>query len=81
MPAVVRLREVGDVVAHCRGAVVDLWRAARGLLHVNVLAEEVKPGAGAVLVGGSTEAVADGLQTLFGEFAGDVKDVKELYAL
>lgn len=81
MPAVVRLREVGDVVAHCRRAVVDLGRAAGDLLHVDVLAEEVEPGAGAVVVGGSAEAVADGLQALFGEFAGDIKDVKELYAL
>jgi hypothetical protein len=61
MPAVVCLREIRDVVAHCRRAVVDLWRATGGLLHVDVLAEEVEPGAGAVGVGGSAEAVADGL--------------------
>jgi hypothetical protein len=51
------------------------------LLYVDVLAEEVKPGAGAVGVCGSAEAVTDGLQTLFGEVAGDVEDVEELYAL
>jgi hypothetical protein len=81
MPAVVCLGEGRDVVAHCRRAVVDLWRATRGLLHVNILAEEVKPGARAIVVGGSAEAVADGLETLFGEVAGDVENVEEFYAL
>lgn len=48
------------------------------LLDVDVLAEEVKPRAGAMSVSGAPEAVTNRLETFFGEVAGDVEDVEEL---
>jgi hypothetical protein len=48
------------------------------LLDVDVLAEEVKPRAGAMSVSGAPEAVTDRLETFFGEVAGNVEDVEEL---
>jgi hypothetical protein len=51
------------------------------LLHVDVLAEEVEPGAGAMIVGSSSEAVTYGLETFLCEVARDVEDVEEFDAL
>ncbi|KAI6750164.1 hypothetical protein HG531_007429 [Fusarium graminearum] len=81
MPTVVGLREGGDVIAHGSSAVVYFWSAAGPLLHVDVLAEEVEPGAGAMAVGGSSEAVTYGLETFFGKVAWDVEYVEEFNAL
>lgn len=78
MPAIVRLRKGRNVITHCSSTVVNFGGISRSLLDVNVLAEKVKPRAGAMSIGGAPKAVTDRLETFFGEVAGDVEDVEEL---
>lgn len=78
MPTIVGLREGRDVITHCCSTVVNFGGISVSLLDVDVLAEEVKPRAGAMSVSGAPEAVTNRLETFFGEVAGDVEDVEEL---
>jgi hypothetical protein len=69
------------VVSHGGGAVVDFGGVGSVLSDVDVLAEEMEPGAEAGFGGASAEAVAYGLETLPCEVAWDSEDAEELEGL